>query len=83
MEILKTKILPFFALIILLFFITLSFKYNQFLFTEILICSLIVGCLILMKTQSKVKRTSSSTRENINNKVTKKELSNAYSEQYS
>ena len=83
MEILKTKILPFFALTVLLFFITLSFKYNQFLFTEILICSLIVGCLIFIKSQSKVKRTSSSTHEIINNKVTKKEFSNAYSEQYS
>ena len=83
MEILKTKILPFFALKVLLFFITLSYKFNQFLFTEILICSLIVGCLIMIKSQSKVKRTSNSTYETINNKVTKKRLSNAYSEQYS
>lgn len=83
MKTLRTKILPFLGLAVLLFVITLSYHYNQFLLTEILISAAIIGCLALIKIQSKVKRTSPTSYEAIKTKTTKHELSNSYSEQYS
>ncbi len=82
MESLKTKILQTIGIAIVLFFIVLSYNHNQLFLDKIVLCSLIIGGLLVMKARISIKNTDSSRAEIMNAKTTENDFSKSYKKQY-
>lgn len=64
MQFSKSKVVPFLGLIVLVFFIALSYFNNSIFLKEILVCSAIFGMVLFVKMRGEVSRSRSIPQQN-------------------